>query len=93
MGQVWSPDHDQRPEAASAKPQDPKTQAWTQKRQATSSKPHYNHIHMIIKRMRKKYWLLDYFTQPNDRLSKSYVKKVERFLKCLKKKQVRSLEA
>jgi len=43
--------------------------------------------------MKKKYYLLDYFTRPNDQLSKSYVKKVERFLKCLKKKQEKLLEA
>ncbi len=48
---------------------------------------------MIIKRMRKKYWLLDYFILPNDQLPKSYVKKVERFLKCLKKKQAKLSEA
>ena len=36
--------------------------------------------------MNKKYWLLDYFTRPNNELSKYYIKKVEKFLKCLKKK-------
>ena len=36
--------------------------------------------------MKKKYWLLDYFIIPHNRLAPSYVKKVERFLKCLKKK-------
>ena len=59
------------------------------KQQATSSKPQasqYGQIHMIVKRMQRKYWLLDYFTRPNDQLSKSYVKKVERFLKCLNTK-------
>jgi hypothetical protein len=39
--------------------------------------------------MNKKYWLLDYFTRPNNELSKYYIKKVEKFLKCLKKKQVK----
>ena len=34
----------------------------------------------------KKYWLLDYFIRPHNELAPSYVKKVERFLKCLKKK-------
>ena len=60
------------------------------KQQATSFKPQapqYGQIHMIVKRMQRKYWLLDYFTRPNEQLSKSYVKKVERFLKCLKKKR------
>ena len=59
------------------------------KQQAPSSKPQasqYGQIHMIVKRMQRKYWLLDYFTRPNDQLSKSYVKKVERFLKCLNTK-------
>ena len=37
--------------------------------------------------MKKKYWLLDYFIKPNNELEPSYIKKVERFLKCLKKKQ------
>ena len=36
--------------------------------------------------MKKKYWLLDYFIKPNKDLAQSYIKKVERFLKCLKKK-------
>ena len=36
--------------------------------------------------MKKKYWLLDYFIKPNNELAPSYIKKVERFLKCLKKK-------
>ena len=42
---------------------------------------------------KRKYWLLDYFILPNDQLPKSYVKKVERFLKCLKKKQAKLSEA
>ena len=42
---------------------------------------------------KRKYWLLNYFILPNDQLPKSYVKKVERFLKCLKKKQEKLLEA
>ena len=57
--------------------------------QAPSSKPQapqYGQIYMIVKRMKRKYWLLDYFTRPNDQLPKSYVKKVERFLKCLNTK-------
>ena len=37
--------------------------------------------------MKKKYWLLPYFIKPNNELSPAYVKKVEKFLKCLKKKQ------
>ena len=37
--------------------------------------------------MKKKYWLLDYFIRPNHELAPSYIKKVEKFLKCLKKKQ------
>jgi hypothetical protein len=60
------------------------------KQQASSSKPQasqYGQIHMIVKRMQRKYWLLDYFTRPNEQLSKSYIQKVERFLKCLKKKR------
>ena len=35
----------------------------------------------------KKYWLLDYFIRDKKDLAPSYVKKVEKFLKCLKKKQ------
>ena len=42
---------------------------------------------MIQRKMRKKYWLLDYFIRPHNELAPSYTKKVERFLKCLKKKQ------
>ena len=40
MGPPWSPDRDQRPEAASSKPQDPRirAQAWAAKRQAASHK-------------------------------------------------------
>ena len=60
------------------------------KQQAPSSKPQasqYGQIHMIVRRMQRKYWLLDYFTRPNEQLSKPYIKKVERFLKCLKKKR------
>ena len=34
----------------------------------------------------KKYWLLDYFIRDKKDLAPSYTKKVERFLKCLKKK-------
>ena len=37
----------------------------------------------------KKYWLLDYFTRDKQDLAPSYVKKVERFLKCLKKKPIK----
>ena len=37
--------------------------------------------------MKKKYWLLDYFIRDKKDLAPSYVKKVEKFLKCLKKKQ------
>tara|TARA_R100001082_G_scaffold84240_1_gene50920 strand:- start:24 stop:143 length:120 start_codon:yes stop_codon:yes gene_type:complete len=37
--------------------------------------------------MKKKYYLLDYFITDHKYLKKTYIKKVERFLKCLKKKQ------
>ena len=36
--------------------------------------------------------LMNYFIVDHKYLSKEYIKKVERFLKCLKKKQVRSSE-
>ena len=43
--------------------------------------------------MKKKYYLLDYFITDHKHLKKTYIKKVERFLKCLKKKPAKSPEA
>ena len=40
-------------------------------------------IRKKLKKMRRKYWLLDYFIIPHNRLAPSYVKKVEKFCRSI----------
>ena len=69
----------------------PRPKASSLKPQATSFKRHEKDTikrYSEVRKMKvKKYWLLDYFIRPHSELAPSYIKKVEKFLKCLKKKQ------
>ena len=89
MGQAWPPDPDQRPKAPSAKPPRAQAQARAAKRQATSGKPQYKHIHLISDIMKDK---IKEMKLEIERLKKlpdyEYViLDIQKEIECLKKKR------